>query len=182
MIDLLFSNPSRPFFRSTQLIQLDKIASGLYSDFIIRQFRKNDRKISAETVNEILEWTDTHTYYVQLLCNRVYTNTAGDIPEKSWRAEASKILKEQEYVFFGYREMLTQPQWHLLKAIALEGKAYTITSKDFISEYNLGSPATVLRSLHSLVQKELLYKDYDNSGNSFHAVYDVLFRRWIETV
>ena len=49
LIDLLFSNPSRPFFRSTQLIQLDKIASGLYSDFIIRQFRKNDRKISVKT-------------------------------------------------------------------------------------------------------------------------------------
>lgn len=182
LMNELFGSPSRPFFRSTLFLQLHKIPSDEYARFIARQFHKNGRKILRECVDEILEWTDLHTYYVQLLCNRVYSNISGDIPRHSWKVEASKLLKEQEYVFFGYREVLTQLQWQLLKAVALEGKLYAPTSKDFISKYGLGNPASVLRSLDSLMNKELLYKQFDKNGNTFYSVYDLLFRRWIETV
>lgn len=182
LMNELFGSPSRPFFRSTLFLQLHKIPSDEYARFIARQFHKNGRKILRECVDEILEWTDLHTYYVQLLCNRVYSNISGDIPRQSWKVEASKLLKEQEYVFFGYREVLTQLQWQLLKAVALEGKLYAPTSKDFISKYGLGNPASVLRSLDSLMNKELLYKQFDKNGNTFYSVYDLLFRRWIETV
>ncbi len=178
----LFSNPSRPFFRSTLFLQLDKIPHDAYVKFIIEQFRKKSRKITERSVNEMLAWSDLHTYYVQLLCNRVYANIPGDIAEGAWKAEAAKLLKEQEYVFFGYREVLTQPQWQFLKAAALEGKVYAPTSKDFMSRNQLGSPATVLRSIDSLLRKELLFKHFDKAGQAYFGVYDILFRRWIETI
>ena len=97
---------------------------------------------------------------------------------ESWKEEAAKILKEQEFVFFGYREMLTRPQWELLKAIALTGKVYHPTSSDFIARYHLGSSATVLRSLNSLLRKEMIYRENDSDGNSYYGIYDVLFSRW----
>ena len=178
----LFTNPSRPFFRSTLFQQLDKIPSEIYAKFITEQFYKHGRKIPFESVDEILAWTDVHTYYVQLVCNRVFANIPGNVPEKAWKGEALKLLKEQEYVFFGYREVLTQAQWHLLKAAALEGKLYAPTSKDFIGRYQLGSPATVLRSIDSLLRKELLFKNFDKQGTTYYGVYDILFRRWIETI
>ncbi len=178
----LFTNPSRPFFRSTLFLQLDKIPTATYAGFISKQFQENGRKIPDESVNEMLEWTDVHTYYVQLLCNRVYANIPGNVQKDAWKAEAAKLLKEQEYVFFGYREVLTQPQWHLLKSVALEGKVYAPTSKDFIARHQLGSPATVLRSIDSLLRKELLYKHFDKQGKTYYGVYDILFRRWIETI
>jgi hypothetical protein len=178
----LFSNPSRPFFRSTSFMQLEKISAGVYRKFIMAQFHKQGRKIDRDTVDEILAWTDVHTYYVQLLCNRVFANIPGDVPPGAWKEEAAKLLKEQEYVFYSYREVLTQAQWQFLKAAALEGMLYAPTSKDFIGRYRLGSPATILRSIDSLLRKELLYKDFDDQGNVYYAVYDILFRRWIETI
>jgi hypothetical protein len=178
----LFSNPSRPFFRSTSFLQLDKIPAGAYRKFIMAQFRKQGRKIDPDSVDEILVWTDVHTYYVQLLCNRVFANIPGDVPPGAWKEEAAKLLKEQEYVFYSYREILTQAQWQFLKAAALEGRLYAPTSKDFVGRYRLGSPSTILRSVDSLLRKELLYKDFDNQGRVYYAVYDILFRRWIETI
>ena len=127
----------------------------------------------------MLKWTDLHTYYVQLLCNRVFLSTAKEITSEDWKEEAARILKEQEFVFFGYREILTKPQWRLLKAIAMSGRVYHPTSSEFMASYYLGSSATVLRSLHSLLSKELIFKENDEDGNPYYGVYDVLFSRWI---
>jgi hypothetical protein len=175
----LFANPGRPFFRSTQFMKIGKLPDQTYRDFILNKFRQHSKSISEETVSEMLKWTDLHTYYVQLLCNRVFLSTGKQVTSGKWKEEATKILKEQEFVFFGYREMLTKPQWKLLKAIAMTGSVYHPTSSDFMARYYLGSSATVLRSLHSLLRMELIYKENDKDGNLYYGVYDVLFGRWI---
>lgn len=176
----LFSDPSRPFFQSTSFLRIGKIDAGQYSKFILDHFRRGDIRISPGTVNEILDWTDLHTYYVQLLCNRIYASGAGEIRTETWKGEASRLLQEQEVIFFKYRDLLAKQQWLFLKAVAHEGKVFAPTSKDFISRYELGSPATVLRSLQALRQKEMVYSDYTADGSLYYSVYDVLFRRWMQ--
>ena len=96
-----------------------------------------------------------------------------------WKSEANRILKEQEFVFFSYREMLTGPQWGLLKALAKDVVVPHPTSADFIYRHSLGNPATVLRSLKSLQKMELVYRETEADGQSYYGIYDVLFRRWI---
>ncbi len=174
----LFTNPERPFFRSTQTLKIGKLDEKTYRDFILRKFRSKSRSITGETVTEMLKWADLHTYYVQLLCNRVYLSSGKEITSGSWKEEAARILKEQEFVFFGYREMLTRRQWDLLKAIAVSGKVYQPTSTEFITGHQLGNSATVLRSLHSLLKMELVYRESDPDGTPYYGIYDVLFGRW----
>lgn len=178
----MFSNPARPFFRSTQFLKLDKISFEKYQSFIVTKFAEHKKNISSETAAEILRWTNRHTYFVQLLCNRVYIHSGKNISTKTWNEEALKILKEQEYVFFGYRDMLTKQQWNLLKAVASDGKVYNITSKDFMQDHNLGSPSTVNRSVNSLLKKELIFQERGIDGKQFYSVYDVLFQRWIQNL
>ncbi|MFU8844902.1 MAG: ATP-binding protein, partial [Bacteroidales bacterium] len=60
------------------------------------------------------------------------------------------------------------------------GIVYYPTSKDFIAGFELGSPATVLRSLQALTEKEMIYSDFNTEGESYYSVYDVLFRRWMQ--
>jgi len=175
----MFTNPEKPFFRSTQFMKIGKLKEEIYHDFIVKQFRKHSRSISHETVTEMLRWTDLHTYYVQLLCNRVFLTPDKEITTATWKEEAARILREQEFVFYGYREMLTKSQWDLLKAIAMEGRVYQPTSADFISRYALGNPSSVLRSLHSLQKMELVYRENDGEGRSYYGIYDVLFGRWV---
>lgn len=176
----LFTSAKRPFFRSTQMLKLQKINSDIYRNFIISLFRKNGKEISPSIVVEILKWTNTHTYYVQLICNRVFSATTKKVTNELWKQQAYQLLKEQELVFFAYRNMLTVPQWHLLKAIAAEVMVFMVTSKKFINTYHLGTSATILRSLKTLLDYELIYYEYDSDGKKYYSVYDILFQRWCE--
>jgi hypothetical protein len=82
--------------------------------------------------------------------------------------------------FLNYRDLLTIQQWQLLKAMAAEETVFTPTANDFITKYRLGSPSTVLRSLKSLIESELVYQDYTPEGKSFYGVYDILLQRWVQ--
>jgi uncharacterized protein len=176
----LFPSPKRPFFRSTQMLKLEKIETDVYSDFIIAMFKRYQKEISKEIIADILKWTNTHTFYVQQLCNKVFAATDKKVTPEIWRQQAHILLQEQEPVFFAYRNMLTNPQWQLLKAIAHEGIVYMPTSKKFLNTYHLDTSATVLRSLKALLNYELIYTEFDPQGQKYYSVYDVLFQRWTE--
>lgn len=177
----LFADPSRPFYQSAAFLKIGKIDAEVYASFIRHHFEKAEMMIGQEVINNMLSWADHHTYYVQLLCNRVFSCASREIDDTCWREQASRLLQEQEIVFFKYRDLLTKQQWYLLKAIAHEETVYYPTSKVFIGKYNLGSPATVLRSLQALTDKEMIYSDYAEDGQLFYSVYDVLFRRWMQS-
>lgn len=181
LINELFTIPSRPFYNSSGFLKLDKIDKAEYSGFISAKFKKSGRKIGQDIIDQLLEWTDRHTWYVQLLCSRVFIASADQVTEKIWKAEAAKLLEEQETIFLNYRGMMTGPQWKLLKATALEGELYEPTASRFIIKHELGSPATVLRSLKSLLKMELMYFDYDAEGRKFYKISDLLLRRWVES-
>lgn len=179
LINELFADPSRPFYRSTQFLKLDKIAKENYHDFIAAKFNDHSKQIDDETIASVLDWAMGYTYYVQLLCNRIFLSSGKKVQKDLWKQEAMRLLKEQEFVFYSYRDGLTAAQWSLLKAVAREGKVREPTSHAFTSSHQLGTSATVLRSLKTLQKKELIFRDMDTEGKSYYAVYDVLFSRWI---
>jgi len=78
----IFTNPTKAFYRSTQFINLEKIDSVKYSKFIIKQFKKGNKKISNPIINEILDWTHGHTYYVQALCSNLFDMNEKEIPKR----------------------------------------------------------------------------------------------------
>ena len=180
LLNEMFTIPSRPFYNSASLLKITRIDRKKYKTFIRKQFSLNGRTIEDLTIDNILDWADCHTYYVQLICNRIFLTGVNKIEEITWKEEAVRLLKEQEPVFFNYRNMLTQPQWDLLKAAALEGELYKPTGMDFILKYSLGNPSTVLRSLDALYRMELIYHDFNQDGEKYQAINDLLFRRWVE--
>jgi AAA+ ATPase superfamily predicted ATPase len=180
LLNEMFTIPSRPFYNSATLLKIDKINSEKYKVFIKKQFTLNGKELEGSVTDNILIWADCHTYYVQLLCNRIFLTGMSIISNETWKEEAERLLKEQEPVFFNYRSMLTKPQWDVLKSTALEGVLYEPTGIDFVVKYSLGNPSTVLRSLEALTRMELIYYDFNSEGKKFYAINDLLFRRWME--
>ncbi len=180
LLNEMFTVPSRPFYNSASLLKIDKINGEKYNSFISKQFIFSGRQIEDKIIDNILDWADRHTYYIQLICNRTFLTGLKKIANETWKEEAERLLKEQEAVFFNYRNMLTKPQWDVLKATALEGSLYEPTGIDFVLKYSLGNPSTVLRSLEALIRMELIYYDFDTSGKKFYTINDLLFRRWME--
>ncbi len=174
----LFASPKRPFFRSTSIMKLEKLDFNIYRDFIIAQFNRYNKEINPEIAEEILVWGESYTYYIQMLCNRVFAATSKRVTPEIWKQQVYELLKEQEIVFFGYRNMLTRNQWQLLKGIAQEGKVFEPTGKEFLGHYGYLNSASVLRSLKSLLKYELIFSDFDSNGKAFYSVYDLFFQKW----
>lgn len=177
----LFSDPSRPFYRSANPFLLKPIDHGEYRDFIINIFKKHGKTLRPELVDQMLDWTKCHTYYVQSLSNRVFQLDKIEYTEEDWKSCAQKILDEGETFFLYYRTLLSTQQWKLAVAISRTGRVFSPTSKNFIQDHQLGSGATVLKSLQALIDKELVSQDSDSEGKSYYEVNDVFFERWVQT-
>lgn len=175
----MFNSAKRPFYASTQMLQIGAIQQPVYADFIKLHFRKADISIASEEINFILEWCRMHTFYVQSLCNRLYQSGAKKISRDIIQNVIDKVFKEHEAVYFTYRELLTDAQWQLLRAIGKEGMVFAPTAMGFIQRYQLGTPATVKRSLDALLLKEMIFRE-NNSEGSYLQVYDLFFSRWLE--
>ncbi len=175
----MFNSTKRPFYSSTQMLPIGGIVKEHYAPFIAKQFKAGKKSIKEDAIDFILEWCRFHTFYVQTLCNRVYAGEEKDVSIGSVQLVIKKILAENEAVYFTFRELLTGPQWSLLGAIAKEGKVYTPTASAFIQKNLLGTPATVKRSLDSLLDKEMIFRESNASG-SYYQVYDLFLSRWLE--
>lgn len=178
----MFSDPSRPFYKSASPLKLEKIDRAKYREFMVNTFASHGKSLAEELADEMLEWTRSYTYYVQLLCNRLFQVQKTSYAQEDWHSCADNILNENESFFIYYRTLLSTQQWKLLVAIAKTGTVYAPTSKDFISKNQLGSAATVYKSIDSLLEKELIYKEFDSKGTIYYEVYDVFFERWIQRV
>ncbi|MDH5609896.1 MAG: ATP-binding protein, partial [Cyclobacteriaceae bacterium] len=177
LIAMIFNHAGRPFFSSTQFLSLTPIDRSAYTDFIKYHFVLAEKSIAEDAIAFLLEWTRTHTYYTQVVCNRLFVFT--HVSMEQVKEACISLLQEQEQVFYQYRQLLTGPQWKLLWAIAQEEKVYQITSGSFIGRYSLGTAPTVKRSLEALLTKEMIYRQNDGSG-SYYQVYDCFLSRWLE--
>lgn len=177
LMQSVFMNSGRPFYQSTEMMNLNKINEADYINFILMKFRENKIKIEENAVKRILEFTNTYTYYVQYLCNKLFSNYKIKIEEHSIRDTIEMILKENEDVFLEYKNLISLQQWNLLKAIAMEKGIKSVTSMEFIKQYGLTAPSTINNSIKSLLEKEMIYFE----GGKYY-VYDLFFSRWLERI
>ena len=175
----MFTDARSPFYESTRCLYLEKINREVYADFIIRMFGKGKKNITAEALDFILDWTKTHTFYTQSLCNHVFLKSGRNIEKEDVLRSAAQILKENEQTFIQWRDLLTSNQWNYLKAVAKEQTLEKPYSSQFIQKYNIGTTANSQRILESLVDKQLILASSTIEGVSY-SVYNVFLSRWLE--
>lgn len=175
----VFNNQKRPFFASTQMLYLQPIPADKYLPFIRLKFEENKRTISDEALQFIGEWTRLHTWYTQVLCNRLYASKIKQIELHHVKSTCDVLLKESEGTFFQYRNLLTAGQWQFLKAIASEDTLYQPSSKEFLLKHKITTAGNVPRFINALLNKEMIYQAEEN-GKSYYRVYDCFLSRWLE--
>lgn len=179
LLSQMFTGNKRPFYGSAQMMELHPINKKTYSSFIKDKFQVHRRTMTNEALDMICDWTRLHTYYTQVLCNRLFAEGFQKIAKENVQETCIQILEEHKGAFFQYRNLLTASQWQLLRAIAKEGGVNKPTSKDFISKYRLGTPSNIQRSLDALMTKEMIYKEEYKKGSRY-IVYDCFLSRWLE--
>lgn len=179
MMHELFNSAKRPFFASCTPMHLGAIQKDDYKRFIASKFKEYNRLIDMDCLGFICEFTGLHTFYTQYFCASLFAkqrkkNTLQDAYET-----ASDILNLHESNFYQYKNLLTQAQWNLLRAIAKEEYVYQPQSKVFINKYGLGTPALVKRGVDALLAKEMIYYQ-SGVEQPYYKVYDKFLMRWLK--
>lgn len=175
MLSDMFSKPSRPFFSSTEMLFLDAIDQKEYFDFIQSHFTASGKTIHDDALESIAACTGLHTFYVQFLCNRLFSSfkkvTATEVNDT-----IHTIVRENEPIYANYLNLLTITQYQVLRAIALEGVVENHTSGKFLAKHGLGAASSVSQAVESLTGKEFIQKE---SGRLI--LQDKFFAQWIRS-
>ena len=179
MMHELFNSAKRPFFASCTSVSLAAIDRADYQKFITAKFKEYNRSIDQECLDFICDFTCMHTFYTQYFCFSLFAkhrkkNTLNDAHET-----AKEILQLNEGNFYLYKNLLTDAQWNLLKAIAKENQVYQPQAKAFINKHGLGTPALVKRGMDALLTKEMIYHQ-TGVEQPYYQVYDKFLMRWLK--
>lgn len=173
MLSDIFSQASRPFFNSTEMMFLDVIPREEYFSFIRSHFSGKGKSIGNDALENIASHTGLHTFYVQFLCNRLF-GSFKNITAKEVDQMLHMILQENEPIYASYLNLITRSQYKTLRAIALEGIVTSPTSGKFLSRHQLGAASSVAQSVESLILKEFIHE----KGGSL-VLQDKFFSQWI---
>jgi AAA+ ATPase superfamily predicted ATPase len=181
MMHQIFNSAKRPFFASCTNLSLGYIDETKYKKFIQNKFKTHQRTIDDECLNFICNWTNLHTFYTQYFCFTLFAKNKEHTTIQDAYETAAEILKLNESMFFQYKNLLTEAQWNLLKAIAKEEKVFHPQAKQFISQYHLGTPSLVKRGIDALLEKEMIFFQTAIEYPYFE-VYDKYLMRWLQRI
>ncbi len=169
----MFLSAKRPFYQSSQIVNLPLIAPGRYRNFANRWLENKEIEISEEDFAHLYDAVDGQTWYVQAILNRLYQNGV-TISASEIDNVIGSLVDEQEVAFINYYESLTDNQAALLAAIATEGRVASVLSQDFIRRHSLPATSSINLALKTLIDREFVYK-YDGA----YIVYDRFFGIWL---
>jgi len=180
MLLSIFDKAKQPFYRSTQLLGLQEIDKVPYKKFIIHHFSSAKIEVSDKAIDLIFEYTLVHTWFTQVLCNRLFS-LQKNISEVEVKQTLQGILQEFEVTFYRFRQLMSKGQWHLLLALAKEGITYQPMGKTFIHQYKLSGTASIRQALHKLIKDEFVVELY-NKEKRYYRLNDVFLMRWMAWV
>lgn len=175
LMEEMFCAPNRPFFQSTQLMNLEPLKEDTYYDFAKKFFEAKKGSLSQEVFHDIYQRFDGYTWYLQAILNRLYER--GKKVETNQQAVEAILFHVNTLA--PYYQMLvsflTDNQFSLLKAIAHADIVEQPLGNEFIKRFELPSASSVKSALKVLVDKDLVYQ----SANGY-IVYDRFLGLWLK--
>lgn len=173
----IFTSPSRPFYQSVAIVNLQAISLDKYSEFATQKFEQYGKKLATDVVPILYERFDGVTSYIHRVLNILFSRT-----DRGGYCGADMIDDAVDFLVRlssdSYESLLYQMpirQRNLLLAIASEGKAYQINGGSFIKKYSLSSASSVSSALKGLLDKDFLTQD-----KGVYSLYDKFFVIWLE--
>lgn len=173
----MFFSPKRPFYQSTEFINLQPLHEDIYFPFARRFFEQAKGSISEEVFHDIYQRFDGITWNVQMVLSKLYdlSKKANDCKYATMAVDAA--LRTVSVAFEGMLPLLTPNQKALLRAIARDEPVAQPQSGSFITRNSLPSPSTVKSALETLQNKELVYRT-----DKGYIIYDRFFSLWLKRI
>lgn len=173
----IFQSKNRPFYRFGKHFPLGKIPRNEFAAFIQKRFGETGIQVVGTVTDEILNVTEDHPYYTQLLCHILWDRTreARTVTADDVSSALQEVFLREAHAFHDLWDMLPLKARQLLVALAKEENSQVqVYSSDFLQKHNLGSASSVQRAVSRLMIEEILEKL--TGGYQFT---DIFFKRWI---
>ena len=175
MMNEMFISAKRPFFQSSQIINLGEINETAYYEFSAKLFKQQEMSLPAPVFHYMYEKLDGQTWYLQAIMNRIYGDHAVEVISQEEVDQAiEELIDENETAFGNYYSSLTNNQSALLLAIARERQVKAPMANEFKRKYRLPALSSIKMALTALTDQQLIYQ-YRGS----YIVYDRFFGMWL---
>lgn len=172
----MFLSPSRPFYQSTTMMNIDVLDKAVYADFATRLFEQYNKSITPQTIEDVYAKFEGITWYLQRTLNELFAETEPHqqcTPDMVPQA-INSILAANHFSYSSTLFQLPSKQKDLLIAICQEGKATQITSGKFIKQHRLLSASSVQSAIKGLLDKEFVTMEM-----GVYEAYDKFFALWL---
>lgn len=171
----MLNSPSRPFYRSAQLIDFPTLGPE-FSDWIVARFRTVDIDCEREAVDRLRREVQDTPNYVQMACFHLVAAGVPRVDKAAIGEVLRTVVKQNAYAYQTIMNSLTQIQRRALRLAAKEsGEIY---SKEAIRKYEIPSAPTLASTIKALKQRQIL----DEGTSKGRVVFDdPLFAIWLRT-
>lgn len=173
----MFGSAKRPFYRSTEKMQLGAIQEEAYAQFAEQWMKSGGKTMEKGLFNIIYRRFSGHTWYMQYVLNRLYELPDSSVDAASFETCIVNIVRSETEEFQRLYGMLTENQSTLLRAIAHERVVSAINGSAFIKKYGLKGTSSINAALKFLIDKEYVFKS-DNG----YCIYDRFMELWLQTL
>lgn len=169
----IFTSSKKPFYLSTQMINIGSIDPVEYSKFASHHFAASGYNLPGEIFKHIYDKYEGHTWYLQNLLNRLYSYSQ-DVDMELVDYAVDQIISEFSFSYADLLNAQVPGNIRLLKAIAREGCVKEILSGSFIAKHKLTAASSVSASIKKLIERELVYE----TANGY-IIYDRFMGEWL---
>lgn len=155
----MFDDRTRPLYSLCDRITVDRISEEDYIKYLNMVAKKSwNKHLDKNTLDEIFLLTERHPYYMNVLCDKVWSYRENIVPTKTIVAQAWQdyILQEESKIAKELGSLNTS-QKQLLISIS-RGVTKDLTSKLNLHELNLSSSG-VIKSLKLLEEQDYLNRN-----------------------
>lgn len=178
LMDSIFTSPSRPFYQSVTVMNLQPLDLDVYRDFAVRLFAEEGKILQPEVVDRVYRDFNGVTAYVQRLMNVLFMRTPEGVACTVDMID-SAINYTLDMASDTYEALLRQipeKQRNVFIAIAAEGEVENVTGGAFARKYHLPSTSSVNSAIKGLLTKDFITQ----TKNGGYQAYDKLFALWLK--
>lgn len=171
----MFGSPQRPFFQSTEMMDLKPLDREVYYQFANHFFEKKRGSLEQDTFNQLYDMFEGHTWYIQAVLNRLYDSCLNVKTMDSVNREIVHLVDSRSPQYESLSQFLSSNQFNLLKAIASEGVVAEPMGGKFIRQHNMATASIVQSALRGLMDKEIVYRTPRG-----YIIYDRFMSIWLK--
>lgn len=174
LISDMLNDPSRPLYRSCQIIQFPSFELN-FLDWIVSRFKMVGVKCSIEAIKHLRELVQDTPNYVQMVCFHLVALARTTVGLDDVEEVLDAVAKQNAYAYQTLLNSLTLAQQRVLRLAANEKQS--LFQKELLVKYEISSAPALHNSIKALKSKGILDEEGTVKGKVLFD--DPLFAYWL---